>query len=139
MRNYCGQYETLRALLDPGSQESFITAAAADSLALDKKPNHTRVTGIAGASAGRINSLVELSFTAHIPSDQEFRVHALVLPKLTSKLPCTPIRTSSVPELPLNMPLADPTFDIPGPIDLLLGADLFAAIVKKGFHKFNDN
>lgn len=34
--------------------------------------------------------------------------------------------------------MADPNFNEPGPIDILLGAGLFAEIVKEGTKKFNN-
>lgn len=139
VRNIFGQHETLRALIDPGSQDSFITVAAANSLALQKTRAHIKVSGLGGANAGKILGKVELNLQAHFPTTQQFTTTALLLPKLTAKLPETALSQSTVPNLPWNLMMADPAFDEPGPIDLLLGADIFAEIVKDGLKKFNEN
>lgn len=87
VRNIFGQHETLRALIDPGSQDSFITADAAQALSLTKTHANVRVSGIGGTSAGRIVSKVELNLQSHFPSNQQFQTTALVLQKLTAQLP----------------------------------------------------
>ena len=137
VRNIFGQYETLRALIDPGSQDSFITSAAADALSLQKTRTNISVSGIGGTDAGKIASQVEINFTSHYPTRQQFSTSALVLPKLTSHLPERTIEPAAIPALPKNLLLADPEFAESGKIDLLLGAGLFAEIVKEGSHKFN--
>ena len=137
VRNIFGQYETLRALIDPGSQDSFITSAAANALSLQKTRTNISVSGIGGTDAGKIASQVEINFTSHYPTRQQFSTSALVLPKLTSHLPERTIEPAAIPALPKNLLLADPEFAESGKIDLLLGAGLFAEIVKEGSHKFN--
>lgn len=139
VRNIFGQHETLRALIDPGSQENFITVGAVQSLSLRKNKTSARVSGIGETSPGKIISQVELQLEAHFPSEQCFATTALVMPKLTANLPSAPFSSNVIPALPPNIMLADPTFNVPGPIDILLGAGMYAEIIKNGTRKFNSN
>ena len=79
VRNIFGQHETLRALIDPGSQDSFITSAAANALSLQKTRANIKVSEIGGADAGKIISSVDISLSSHYPTMQQFTTSALVL------------------------------------------------------------
>lgn len=61
-------------------------------------------------------------------SDPGLTFKAWVLPSITSDLPRSSLE-SSVKDKYSNLALADPEFHISAPIDLLLGADLFATIM----------
>lgn len=139
VRNEFGQYETLRALIDPGSQDSFITIDAAHALALPRSSSRHTVNGLGGASGGKIVGIVNLHLKPNYPSMQQFSATALVLKKLTSHLPTQRIEPGSLPELPNNILMADPNYTEPAQIDLLLGARLYAEIVKEGIRKYNNN
>lgn len=139
VRNFCGKYETLRALIDPGSQECFITLDAATSLSIPMISTNIEVSGIGGTTAGKITKRTDLTIGSHFPSLQQFHVSALVLPKLTTNISGPAINQSIINQLPRNVILADPSFNTPGQIDILLGADVFALILKDGIKKFNQN
>ncbi|KAF2891508.1 hypothetical protein ILUMI_14664 [Ignelater luminosus] len=49
---------------------------------------------------------------------------ALVIPKITEKLPSCILDMREF-QIPSNIKLADPTFYQPGPIDMIIGANLF--------------
>ena len=59
-------------------------------------------------------------------------MEALVLPKITSVLPSHPIPFSRKWKHLMNISLADPDFDTPGNVYLLLGADIFSRVVLYG-------
>lgn len=139
VRNEFGQYETLRALIDPGSQDSFITIEAVHALALARSGSRHTENGIGGSSGGMIFCQVNLHLKANHPPMQQFSTTALVMKKLTSHLPAQRIESGSMPELPNNIIMADLNFAEPAQIDLLLGARLYAEILKEGILKFNNN
>ncbi|KAJ8933365.1 hypothetical protein NQ314_014080 [Rhamnusium bicolor] len=98
---------TCRALLDGGSQSNFIT----DNLC--KKLN---------SHPSRVN---------HIVKGVGQRVSNIILPRITDKLPMISF-DKGVLNIPGNLSLADPTFDIPNDIDLLLGSNVFLLILASG-------
>lgn len=139
MINVFGQKETLRALIDPASQDSFVTSSAVQSLGLTKSSANVKVSGVGGAAASKISSQVELHLSPHYPSQQQFHTTTLVISNITSRLPERYIPLDTLPQFPNNIVMADPAFNQPGQIDLLLGADMFAEIIKAGTNKYNNN
>lgn len=118
------QKVTVRALLDCGSQSSFITESLKTRLSLKPYPiDCLKVIGI----GNHPNNVVNESCTIRLKSiNSKFNVmqQCLILNQLTGHLPKTPVNISSM-KLPKGMQLADPKFHEPGPVDVLIGADLF--------------
>ncbi|KAL0829434.1 hypothetical protein ABMA28_004206 [Loxostege sticticalis] len=129
-----GSIYQLRALIDQGSQASFISEAAAQLLNLDRTSVMGKVTGIANTSVVTTKSVVTLQVHAKQPSTSTFEVSAYVLGKLTSLLPSREIPQDTW-SLTKQLDLADPEFHKPGSIDVLLGADVHAHIILEGLHK----
>ncbi|XP_045775405.1 uncharacterized protein LOC123874204 isoform X2 [Maniola jurtina] len=117
---------TVRALLDSGSQSSFLTTAVKQGLGLPSQKIDTKIIGIGDT---KLNVLSERCLV-HIKSKHSSfntTISCLVLPKLTGQLPkiafdITRLNIS-------NFQLADPTFNIPSDIDVILGAELFWCII----------
>ncbi|XP_053611107.1 uncharacterized protein LOC128675613 [Plodia interpunctella] len=126
----------LRALVDQGSQGSFISEAAAQLLKLNRTPVTGKISGISNTSVVTTKSMVTL--TVHSTKDQAstFKVNAYVLKKLTSLLPSREFPQDTWPSSK-QLDLADPNFHKPGSIDVLLGADVHAYILLEGLHKCN--
>lgn len=127
---------TLRALIDSGSQVSFITANAAKLLQLKSMPTNTSLFGIGQTHAGnamRITSAI-LSSTTYA----EFTLYSdfLIIPEITGPLPNSSFIFKSWPHIQ-NLALADPQFHEAKNIDILLGADIYGQIIRPGIHKGN--
>ncbi|KAJ8976819.1 hypothetical protein NQ317_008713 [Molorchus minor] len=90
-----------RALLDMGSQSSFITAEFCDVLQLNRVKVDITVGGLNQAQ-----------------SDINF------VPQITGSLPNFKVDLQSL-RIPSHIKLADPNFHIPDKVDLLIGADCF--------------
>ncbi|XP_072934096.1 uncharacterized protein [Epargyreus clarus] len=56
------------------------------------------------------------------------RINCLILPVITKNLPPTSINSMHIP-IPSGVQLADPTFNIPSAIDILVGAEIFWEVV----------
>ncbi|XP_062538915.1 uncharacterized protein LOC134207211 [Armigeres subalbatus] len=55
----------------------------------------------------------------------------LVVKKITSELPMQRFETSQL-DIPKYIKLADPGFNVPGPVDVLIGSGLFFKLIKHG-------
>ncbi|XP_048478253.1 uncharacterized protein LOC125488810 [Plutella xylostella] len=73
-----------------------------------------------------------------IHSDYKFITKVLIMNKLINNLPNTKLTTSNWTHLD-NIKLADPDYFTPGPIDLLLGADIYSEIILEGVLKQDSN
>lgn len=125
----------LRALIDQGSQGSFITESATQLLGLKKIPTNCTINGL-GNTDRSFKSTSMVVFNAHSRYNQQFEmpVRAFVLKSLTRKLPAREINIDNWSHIH-QLPLADPDFNKPGKVELLLGADIFGDILTEGLKK----
>lgn len=126
-----GQSHVFRALIDQGSEASFVTARAVELLGLKKTEINGVVSGVGEGNQMSIKHMVGLHLKSRYDLNFSINVNAYIFKSLTRKLPATEIKSFSWPQLS-NVKLADPTFYIPGRIDLLLGADVFGQIIDSG-------
>ncbi|HBK83129.1 MAG TPA: hypothetical protein DDZ41_05955, partial [Flavobacterium sp.] len=114
-----------RALLDSGSQESFITEECAQSLGLKRTNGRLLMKGLGDTCLGWSKGKIQLSVvptTKGICSGVD--VSAYVVPKIT--FVTTEIRKTHIENQELNhLSLADVNWMKRGSIDLLLGADIY--------------
>lgn len=119
----------LRGLLDQGSQVSLITEDAAQRLRLQRRKVSAVVSGV-GTLSGNCKGAVNVECQS-IHSDYKFNFEALVMKRLISNLPTASFSISNWDYLE-NLKLADPQFNMSGPIDLLLGADIYSELILNG-------
>ncbi len=122
--------QVIRVFFDSGSQASFITEACVKGFGLKKQKTYVSISGVAATSIGSTKSQVTLALSSCV-RPESVEVEAVVLPKVTGILPRF-LCQSETWEHMKDLPLADPTFHKPGPIDMLLGADVMAWIMRDG-------
>ncbi|XP_049886588.1 uncharacterized protein LOC126381097 [Pectinophora gossypiella] len=135
-RSNTGTEVTLRFLLDQGSQVSFITESAAQTLGLKKVPNKIHVSGVGDGDNKPVTSTSVVFIKVQSVYDPNYvvKVKVHVLKKLTTFLPSRKVMYTKWPELE-TMKLADPGFSEPNKIDLLLGAEVYGQILMDGIMK----
>lgn len=129
VRDSTGKWQTCRALLDPGSQSCFITESSAQRLKLPRQHRRVPIQGI-GDTTSETRHSVRLEISS-CTNNFATSVDCLVLTKVTDDLPGHVIDTTEW-NLPKNLPLADPSFQQPSKIDILLGAEICAYIHRSG-------
>lgn len=133
-----GNFQKIRALLDTGSQTSFISLKCANRLGLPKQKMYSEIQGIGETGMNTQLGSVFLSLRPIDKNDSNFSVNAVILPRICSNQPTSPLLTSSWRHIK-NLHLADPDFDKPSPVDILLGADIFPHIIQGGRVCGNNN
>ncbi|XP_053667573.1 uncharacterized protein LOC128717922 [Anopheles marshallii] len=118
--DYGAKHEA-RALLDSGSMSNFISESLARKLVTPRTRVDVSISGI-----GKATQHVKGSITAFIRSnDLHFAtpLEFLILETPSADIPTSAIDVSSwnVP----NVPLADPTYHVPGKVDVVIGGDTF--------------
>ena len=122
-----------RALLDPGSSASFISDRLSRSIRLSRRTTLAQISGIAGISpAGSAHPLVDFSISPPSHPKTKLSVSAIVIPIVTRDLPTSSVPFCSAWKHLKGLQLADPSFGSPGPIDLLLGVDIFSNTLMDG-------
>ncbi|KAF9796877.1 hypothetical protein SFRURICE_015859 [Spodoptera frugiperda] len=131
-----GFKQFIRALIDQGSQASFVSESTVQLLGLVRKPVSGWVSGL-GEERKRIKNMVLLRLESRHNPASYVNVNAYVLHSLTSMLPSTNVSTSNWTAID-DLPLADPTYATPGNIDILLGAEVYSEILLDGVIKHPD-
>lgn len=128
-----GKTYPIRALLDQGSQASFVTEATAQLLGLKRFSVNGVVSGLGGGQT-RVKYMVTLLLKSRHNPEITYQVNAYVLGSLTSLLPGDKLKNPNWLELQ-KLNLADPNFASPGKIDVLLGAEVYYEVLLDGIMK----
>jgi len=128
IRDRCGTWQTVRAIVDSASQISAITVSCSARLGLRLKNWTAPISGLSGTAVADVRGMVDCVIQPRFAEEPQLKTKAWVLPAITSNMPRRSLDTS-VKDRFANLALADPTFNIASPVDVLLGADLFAQIV----------
>ncbi|XP_053969222.1 uncharacterized protein LOC128870595 [Anastrepha ludens] len=123
VKNRAGIFVSCRALLDSGSQLHFVTTRFANQLQLFQTKASATVSGIGDANFPTEGYSLDLVLKSRI-SDFSTSITALVEKTITDNQPGCSVSTNEW-SVPSNIPLADPGFNLPQRIDLLIGAGLF--------------
>nr|XP_029734345.1 uncharacterized protein LOC109426131 [Aedes albopictus] len=128
-----GGFLKCRALIDSGSGASLITEACVNKLGISRTNGKVVVSGLAQQSAGTTLGIVKLVIANRCNEAVILRTSAFVMGKLTSTLPAQLVKPNSkLLQKEIQDALADPAYNQPAPVDIILGADVFLAILQPG-------
>jgi len=119
-----------RALIDQGSEVSLISERLVQLLKAERHRSSIPLVGIGAELSNKTKGMVDILIKPHFKSKFEFHLSAHVLPKLTSLIPSYSIKNPKWQHLD-DLQLADKDFTTSGPIDILLGADVYGLIIQK--------
>jgi len=122
-----GDVQPVSVLIDSGSQISVITKECSDRLGLRRSRWTASLTGLSGQCVPKVLGTVQLKVKPRYDSAPVITIKAWVLPTITADMPCQQL-TVGVRESCSHLKLADPYFDTPAPVELLLGADFFPQV-----------
>ncbi|CAB0038991.1 unnamed protein product [Trichogramma brassicae] len=134
---HAGSLLSVRALIDPAAERSFITRRAAAQLNLPTRRISLSIIGLGAAVSSRAGN--ELCLEVRSPKTPTFALQtsALILAELTDFLPRKRIKFETWPHL-RGLELADPRFGVPVRVDFVLGADVFPQLILDGVVKGPD-
>lgn len=120
----------LRVLLDSASQANFITENACNILNQKREPINISITGINQSTCSMIQHQTYVTIASQ-HNNFSTTVKCLIIPKIANMLPISAVNIKNL-EVPSHIKLADATFNRPGQIDMLLGADIFYKLLCTG-------
>lgn len=115
-------YVKCRALLDSGSQMNFISSELVRKLKLKTNTIDIPISGV-NQMLTKIDSQTE-SIIKSCYNNFTATLSFLVLKNITYNIPVQSFEASAI-NIPSNLKLADPEFNMSAKIDVLIGADLF--------------
>lgn len=124
--NQFNTFHKVRALLDCGSQTSFITESLVKRLNLDIQNTDLSVFGISN-NISKINKRCKV-LVKSINNKFEINCNCYILDVITGAIPSATINIHNW-KIPNNLKLADANFFEPGQVDMLLGADIFWSVL----------
>ncbi len=128
-----GSVITARALLDSASSASFVTERLARALNLPRSRQKTHISGVTGiTTTSPLKSVASFSIITTSPPGETIDVVAIVSPIVTCDLPLSPVSFDLSWNHLSDIPLADPDFASPGRVDILLGVEVFVAVLLDG-------
>ncbi|GFR23818.1 DUF1758 domain-containing protein [Trichonephila clavata] len=128
-----------RVILDSASQSHFMTLQFASKLGLEKEKINLAVSGLSEKSTNtkwKIND----AFISNNDSSYTSPLDFLIVPRITDFVPSIQpnLKIKRFNDINRSI-LADPSFDKPGKIDMIIGAKLFYQILKDGRKVISDN
>lgn len=118
----------MRALLDTGAQGCIVSRRLVNKLGLVVNPHPESVRGVGNVTVSNLVGQARFDFGQSPTSPARTTAPALVLEEVVGRLP--PVRLPpEVRSLTAGLKLADAEFDTPGPVDVLLGADVLGEVL----------
>lgn len=131
IQNWEGNWQSIRAVIDTGSQYSIITIECARQLGLIWFPPKLALGGVGKIKIPKAKGMVHCKISADSRESKIVNVKALVMTYLLPNLPIEQVPTS-IRNLFNGIKLADERFWEPRPVNLLLGSDVFLQLLKPG-------
>lgn len=124
-----GNIHLVRAIIDSASQRDFITTECCQRLNLPLYPTASKYVSGVGDVTNPIEGITCLTLRSRHTDEVKFTIQPLVVSRITDTLPVSSIDTTQLDYLQ-GLPLADSRFSSPSAVDLILGSDLFARILR---------
>ncbi|XP_043263933.1 uncharacterized protein LOC122404103 [Colletes gigas] len=128
-----GASRIVRALIDQGSESSFISANLTNDLKFLRRKPPATVTGLGGGKTQTIKFSVEMNLGTVEGTEPTVKTKAYIVQKITSYV--SPLASALKCDALKDLPLADPDPASGQPIEVLIGADLYAQIIRPGFRR----
>ena len=121
---------TIRALIDPAAETSFLSSRVASLLSLPTKRVAVSVVVVGAESSGKADGEVICNLRSNFDPQFELPFSALVIKVVCQALPSSRLPAIKWPHLQ-NIQLADENYLIPAKIDAVLGAGIFPEILRE--------
>lgn len=130
VRDMAGELHPVRILLDCGSQVSVITSECVTRLGLKRYRCQMEVVGLSQQPVAKVKGVTRCKFVPFRGEEPQFQVsNIIILSQITRSIPSNKL-PAAVRDRYRHLVLADPDFDNPGPIDMLIGSDLYPLLLQ---------
>ncbi|XP_063537553.1 uncharacterized protein LOC134746911 [Cydia strobilella] len=133
-----GSFQEARALLDGGSESTFISESCVQKLGLKRFKPDASITGLNCTPISGCRGAVNLTMAPRLTDQPVLVTTATVLNKITHNLPEYSL-PAQLADNYRGLYLADEQFFVSREIDILIGEDLLGDIVLSGRIKINDH
>ncbi|KAF0703662.1 Uncharacterized protein FWK35_00037437, partial [Aphis craccivora] len=125
-----GVLQPVRTALDSGSKVSAITVDCVNRLGLQRRKCPVDVIGVSQQPVNTVKGQTNFNFFPIQADAPEFKViNSIVLPHIMSTMP-SKVVPAEVRDRYRHLVFADPQFDHPAPVDMLIGGDLYPSVIQ---------
>lgn len=128
LKNKDGTFSSVRALLDSGSQVSFITEKLTQKSCCEILPTNQTITGVV-EGANKVTQKANCTVFSSV-NNYKTNVSCCIVKNITCNLPQQTFDISNY-NIPAHIKLADNNFNKSGEISLLLGCDIFFQVLQR--------
>lgn len=131
------EWQKARAMIDTGATACFMRQSYADALGIKFIPCHVKVTGFTDNGEPMIVRRRIETFLSNENGSPKHLLNFFIVPKISKQTPESefPAEEFGIPE---NFNLADPAFNIPAPIDILIGNNIARKLETGHIHDLNN-
>ncbi|XP_073841572.1 uncharacterized protein [Musca autumnalis] len=126
-----GMSHKVRALIDPCSDDSFVSSRVQKLLKLPTMPIAAEISGLGGERLARCSRIAIFTISSIVNPSFTLEIDALVVPDVTGNVPTHSFNYVERNKLP-NLKFADAEFYKSAPIDILIGGNLYPLILLGG-------
>ncbi|XP_062714757.1 uncharacterized protein LOC134291264 [Aedes albopictus] len=131
-----GKPHCCRVLLDCGSQVHLITKEMAERIGAKISSANVKISGVNNRTTTSMEKAT-VKFRSRY-SDYRATVECVVTPAVTGRIPSSHIDVTDWC-IPPGFQLADPEFNVPQEIDMLIGNELFFKIIRSGQYRLAEH
>ncbi|XP_061395347.1 uncharacterized protein LOC133330966, partial [Musca vetustissima] len=124
----------VRALVDPCSDDTFVSSRVQRKLKLPTTSVSADVSGLGGEHLTKCSKVASITIGSCKNSSFALDLEAFVVPEITGDIPTQPFDEISSDQLP-DLDFADPKFYESAPVDVLLGGNVYPIILLNGVKK----
>lgn len=117
-----GSFHRCRCLLDVGSQLNLLSRAFFEKLNTARLNIKMSIFGVKANHSQTSHMTDVVIHSLHAPYKKNIRCH--ILERVTANIPINTFYKSKI-QIPQDMVLADPQFNVSQPVDMILGAEVF--------------
>ncbi|XP_024876608.1 uncharacterized protein LOC112457662, partial [Temnothorax curvispinosus] len=121
----------VRMLLDSASQLNFISENCMQRGGFGRTKGRTVVLAVNDTKAAATRGSTSLMIQVQGNGNTRVPIEATILPRISAQLPSSQVEQRAWKHIE-GLKLADPRYHRPGPIDILIGAEIFTSLLRDG-------
>ncbi|XP_024891843.1 uncharacterized protein LOC112467443, partial [Temnothorax curvispinosus] len=121
----------VRMLLDSASQLNFISENCMQRGGFGRTKGRTVVLAVNDTKAAATRGSTSLVIQVQGNGNTRVPIEATILPRISAQLPSSQVEQRAWKHIE-GLKLADPRYHRPGPIDILIGAEIFTSLLRDG-------
>uniref|UniRef100_A0ABD2W317 Peptidase aspartic putative domain-containing protein n=1 Tax=Trichogramma kaykai TaxID=54128 RepID=A0ABD2W317_9HYME len=129
-----GNQVQVRAMIDPGTERSFVTERVLTALCVSSSKVHINLYAMGDQCSSTVQKQTQLFLRSKIDVNFSLRAKSLVMRELTGLLPTARLPEDHWPHL-RGIVFADPTYYKPDKVEFVIGAELIPFIMLEGLRK----